>query len=158
MRTEKCKGVRQGYPLSPTLFTLYTADLERILQKGQAGGVVIGERKIWTLAYTNDIVLIVTNPEVLKETMGQMRKYLQMKELNAERSKVLIFRKDRRNQIPEKWNWGQETIEEVKEFKYLSFHFQKNGTYEAHIRETVKKARIAMAQVWGIEEWNSTGV
>lgn len=52
----------------------------------------------------------------------------------------------------EKWTWKQEVIEEVKEFKYLGFHFQKNGKWNLHIKETAKKARIIMAQVWGIGE------
>lgn len=46
--------------------------------------------------------------------------------------------------------WGNGKIEEVKEFKYLGYYFQKNWCWETHIRETVKKARITMAQVWGI--------
>lgn len=40
--------------------------------------------------------------------------------------------------------WGDRRIEEVKEFKYLGYHFQKNEGWEMHIRETVKKVRIAM--------------
>lgn len=49
------KGVRQGCPLSPTLFSLYTADLEEQLKRGQAGGITIRRVKIWTLVYADDI-------------------------------------------------------------------------------------------------------
>lgn len=60
------KGVRQGCPLSPTLFTIYVADLEETMRKNQAGGVRIGKEKIWTLAYADDIALLANEPKDLK--------------------------------------------------------------------------------------------
>lgn len=69
--------------------------------------------------------------------------------MNAEKSKVLIFKRRRSQKRREEWKWGEEKIEEVKDFKYLGYHFQKNGGSETHIRETVKKATSAMKQTWG---------
>ena len=42
-RTEK--GVRQGCPLSPTLFNIVFFDVEREMRKSQEGGVRIGRKK-----------------------------------------------------------------------------------------------------------------
>lgn len=151
------KGVRQGCPLSPTLFTLYIAELEEKMERGQAGGVVIGREKIWTLAYADDITLLAKKPEDLKEMIKRMKRLLDKKQLtlNAEKSKVLIFNKGKNKKKKEEWIWGEEKIEEVKDFKYLRFHFQKNGSTETHMRETVKKAMIAMTQVWGIRKFKN---
>lgn len=65
-----------------------------------------------------------------------------------------MFKKGRGKKRKEDRMWGDRRIEEVKEFKYLGYHFQKNEGWEMHIRETVKKVRIAMVHVWGIGHRN----
>lgn len=146
------RGLRQGCPLSPILFSLYTADLEEKLRRKQAGGVVIRREKIWSLAYADDLVLLAMSAQELKEMMGSLKKYLEKKDLNlnAEKSKMLIFKKGRSQRKKEEWKWGDENIEEVKDFKYLGFHFQKNGGTKVHMKETVKRTMIALKQTLGI--------
>jgi hypothetical protein len=74
-------GVRQGCPLSPTLFALYIADIEDVLRKGQAGGLVIGREKLWSLAYADDIVLVAKNADEMKEMLKSFAKFLERRDL-----------------------------------------------------------------------------
>lgn len=41
-------------------------------------------------------------------------------------------------------------MEEVKEFKYLGYIFQRNGGQEAHLRDRVKKETAVMGQMWNL--------
>ncbi|XP_071578809.1 uncharacterized protein [Temnothorax nylanderi] len=147
------KGVRQGCPPSAMLFILLLADLEETMRRGQDGGVVVGRIKFWTLAYADDVVAIAEDEEEInKRMMKRLEKYFDRKKLrvNVGKTKVMRFRKEGGNMKKMEWKWKEEEIEEVKEFCYLGYTFQKNGRQEAHINERVRKATIAMRQVWGI--------
>ena len=45
--------------------------------------------------------------------------------MNAEKSKVMVFDKQRRKRVKREWVWKGEKIEEVKEFIYLGFLLRK---------------------------------
>lgn len=49
------KRLRQGCPLSPILFNVLLADLEEEMRKGGWGGVRIEDRKVYSLAYADDV-------------------------------------------------------------------------------------------------------
>lgn len=51
------RGIRQGCSLSPTLFNILIADMEEEMGKVKREGVKIGGKRIYTLAYADDIVL-----------------------------------------------------------------------------------------------------
>jgi len=58
--------VRQGCPLSPTLFNIYLADIEEELKKGR-GGVKIGNDRVWSIEYADDIVLVADGEDGLRD-------------------------------------------------------------------------------------------
>lgn len=85
--------VRQGYPASPTLFNISMSDLETEVAKTQEGGVVLGNRKIFSVFYADDIAILATLPEGLKEMMKRLHRYLEKKglELNTGKTKRLLY-------------------------------------------------------------------
>jgi hypothetical protein len=50
--------VRHSCPLNPLLFTIYVAEVDEILRKAQAEGVVVGKKKVWSLTFANDLVIV----------------------------------------------------------------------------------------------------
>lgn len=67
-------------------------------------------------------------------------------ELNVEKSKMMRLKKGEGREKKTEWWWKEKRIEEVKEFKYLRFVFQRNGGTEAHIKDRVRKGTAIMGQ------------
>lgn len=74
------KGVRQGCLLSSALFNLYIAGLKKELEERNIGEVKIGNRRIWSLAYADDMVLLAEGREALTDMIGTMRKFFKKRE------------------------------------------------------------------------------
>ena len=146
-------GLRQGCLLSPILFCIYIAGLEQELKKRNIGGVKIRNERVWSLAYADDIVLLAKNREALNDMAAMMRKFLKDRRmiLSVEKTKVLVFHRGR-NCKKEKWWWEGKEIEEVKNFKYLGFTFNREGSHKDHIKELERKGSLAVRKVWGLGE------
>jgi len=147
------KGVRQGCPLSPTLFNIYLADIEEEMRKGR-GGVKIGEERVWTIEYADDILLVAEEEEALRDMIRRVKRYLERKKLviSSEKSKVMVFKNKGGREKERYWWWGKERLEEVKTYKYLGYVMSRSGGEVEHIKERIRRARVAMGWVWSYGE------
>lgn len=57
-------GVRQSCPLSSILFTLLIADMEEELKKSQLGETRLGKKRIQTLAYADNLVIMTKTEKI----------------------------------------------------------------------------------------------
>ena len=134
------------------LFNIVMGDMEGAFRRRGWRGVKLGGEKIYTLAYADDVVLLAEDEEGMKGMLPGLEEYLKGKrlELNAEKTKVMRFRKGGGRMKKVVWYWRGKKMEEVKEFRYLGYVLQRNGGQEAHIRERTVQAARVMRQVWGI--------
>lgn len=146
------RGVRQGCPMSPTLYNAFMNDLEEEMRNGREGGVMVGNKKIWTITYADDIVLLAYGEQELKSMLKRFKKYLKKKEmlLSTEKTKILVFENGKGRK--REWKWEEEILEEVKEMKYLGYIMQKNGGAVKQIEERRRRAIVAMKSTWSIGE------
>lgn len=75
------RGVRQGCPSSTILFNILLADLEEEMGKVKWGEVKLGEGRVYTLAYADDIVIITEEENEMRSMMGRLEGYLDRKGL-----------------------------------------------------------------------------
>ncbi|XP_029159137.1 uncharacterized protein LOC114931324, partial [Nylanderia fulva] len=133
--TEVTVRTQQGYTNS---FKTTKADIDKIMEDRNIGGVKIGKIRIWNLAYADDIVLLANNRDAMQDMMSVFRRFLKdiKLELSADKTKMMVNRK--RKEKKEKWKWGGKEIEEVQEFKYLGF---------------VLSNKVQSVMAFGVEIW-----
>lgn len=68
------------------------------MAKEQKGGLVLGRKKFWPIAYADNVALVATSISGLKGMISWFERYLRKKELelNVNKSKVITFRNETR--------------------------------------------------------------
>ena len=116
----KCNiGVKQGFPLSPTLFGIYIDKLEGFLEEAGCVGTILAGIVIILLLYVDDIVLLVRCPShhvkklrILKDfcsTMGMA--------VNTDKTEIMIIESKKDTYV--NFVYDNNNLEEVSSYKYL---------------------------------------
>jgi len=92
------------------------------------------------------MVFLAGSEEEMRNMLRTLERYSDRLRLtlSVSKSKILVFKRGRGKKKKEEWKWKGEMIEEVKQFKYLGYVFQKNNGPDKHIREVKRKAEAAI--------------
>jgi hypothetical protein len=124
-------GVKQGCPLSLTIFDIYIDKLEYCLKDAGCVGPTLASIVIILLIYANDIVLMVKSPydpgkqliilEDLCSSMGMT--------VNTDKTKVMIIKS--KNVTYDTFVYDNNSLEELPSYKYLGIdiHHKLNWNY-----------------------------
>jgi len=96
------------------------------------------------------IVLLAKNREALLDMMRTLKIFLKDRGMEL-KSKIMVFNRKGREK-KESWTWNKKEIEEVQVFKYLGFVLSNSENYKEHVKELVRKGRMATKRVWGLGE------
>jgi hypothetical protein len=155
--------VKQGCPLSPTLFGLYTIKLEEWLNLQDGDGALLGELVIRVLLYANDLILIAKSTPRLQEHLISLDHFCRTMEMqiNTSKTKVVVFSSKRKHNR-HKFYFEGNTLEEVAYYKYLEIDFNKNLSWEGCRKKRTLRGwkafyafqnRCKEAELW---DWKTT--
>jgi Reverse transcriptase (RNA-dependent DNA polymerase) len=142
-------GVKQGDPLSPLLFGLYIDRLERYLEQAcPQAGARLGARLVRILLYADDIVLMASSPQELKDMLGALGAFCNANSMfvNLRKTKVVVFNKKYHSSAMGglQFSLNGEPIEEAQDYVYLGLGFADGKHTSRELDRSVGKARQAM--------------
>ncbi|MBJ3756095.1 reverse transcriptase family protein, partial [Salmonella enterica subsp. enterica serovar Derby] len=109
-------GVRQGCKLSPLMFLIY---MDKIVKDSKfIADVRVGEAKIWSLLYADDLVLISKSSHSLQHNLDQLTRTCEAygMKINVEKSKSMVVG---RKPVQTKCVVEGKELEQVPDFSYL---------------------------------------
>ena len=115
----KC-GLKQGCPLSPTLFNLYINDLVSYL-KDLNIGIDIGDTKVCILLYADDIVLLAESANDLQCLLNALSVWCVNNKMsvNCDKSNVIHFRTKSTEKTTHVFQFNDNVLEIVHSYRYL---------------------------------------
>jgi len=140
-------GVKQGCPMSPTLFGLYIDQLETHLQYHAQE---LQGQKVSILLYADDIVLVSKSPAGVQHLLHVLQLFCGEKLLSVNMSKtqVVIFNDFRHSHSDSKaFLYGGQALRIVDHYTYLGIVLHKSGCFKAAIEKLAaagKRALFAM--------------
>jgi len=135
------RGVRQGCPLSPLLFSIYAESMMKDALDNIEEGVLVGGRLLKDVRFADDQAMVSSTSEGLQRLMDGLVKVSEecgMK-VNIKKTKAMVISKTGHKIVDIKI--GQHKVEQVQQFKYLGATVTEDGRCEQEI-----KCRIAMAK------------
>ncbi|XP_076645565.1 uncharacterized protein LOC143355013 [Halictus rubicundus] len=113
------------------------------------GGGKLGGRKVYTLAYADDVAMVAEDEEGMRGMMRGLERYLEDRklQLNAEKSKMMRCRRGGGRWKKITWRWKGKVLEKVSEFRYLGYIIMRDGGQRMHVEDRIRKGAAVMGQV-----------
>ena len=142
------QGVRQGCILSPILFNIFISDLPEILDKYENDPAMIGNTKMSSILWADDLVMISESKEGLTNMLHELLKFSTEHglKINTDKTKCMIFNKTGRH-IRCSIKCNDTKIETVREYKYLGFLVTPSGEVTSGVLDLKSRALYAFVQL-----------
>ena len=144
-------GVRQSDVLSPSLFKIFINDLPSIIDD-KTDSITLDGEKIPCLLYADNLVLFSDTKNGLQQKLNILNNYCTewCIEVNVKKTKVIIFSKTGRL-MNDRFNIGTDTLECVKQYKYLGLIIENTGKFNKARKQLFQKGMKASFKLYRYE-------
>lgn len=146
-------GLLQGEVLSPILFSLYIADIEKVLTESGIPGIkLLVNRHLHILLFADDMIVMASSQRDLQRKIDILRKYFLNLDLkvNLAKTKVIVFRKGGRLARGTEFTYGEEKIEIISQYTYLGVIFSQKGVVAKAAVDSKRKGIAALGSIWNV--------
>ncbi len=143
-------GVKQGCPLSPTLFGLYMDCLHSRLRRTAPGDgpPISNGQRVPALMYADDIVLMATTAAGLQRLIDATQQLCNWKKMTVsqEKTAVVVFKRIR-DKAPDggSWQCGGSLLRKQDAYKYLGIVFSSTRGVAGSMLEVQRRQNAAWA-------------
>ena len=137
------RGVRQGCPLSPTLFNTYLNDLIPQLEASNSSPLGLPNKtNVSCLMYADDLILLSKSPQGLQSMLNKLHQFCEVWHLsiNTEKTKCMTLQKKNKTNNKDVFLINETTIENVSEYTYLGITFIPSGSFRLTFQNLSNKA------------------
>ena len=129
---------------------MFLNDINQSFQADANVGISIYQFYLALLLFADDMVLFSDNRFGLQRGLDKLYEYCNNWGLivNVEKTKCLVFKKNGRNSVLDKWFYNGEEIETVNTFKYLGFVFSNTGKFSKGIDNVVLQGQRALFNLY----------
>ena len=142
-------GVRQGCVLSPTLFNLFLADLQPILDRHGENIKISDTINTSCLLWADDILILSETTEGLQQKLNALQGYCDINKLsvNTKKTQCMIFNKTGRLLKNHLFTYKNTKLECVREYKYLGFLVTPSGEVRSGLEDLRKRGLKALMKM-----------
>jgi hypothetical protein len=157
------KGILQGDPISPLIFSLFISDLSTFFRQNNLTGIQINNViDILMLLYADDLIIFCDSVPDTNNKLKCLETYCNKWELkvNVTKSKILVFHRGKIKKNKKFYFKGNE-MEVVNKYNYLGVNFYSSGLFKNTTEDFIKKGITASSAVLNlikkgkITSWNS---